>query len=93
MLLPGGILLRLGAGGTSLLTGPCSGSCVLAPGAAAASPGPRRGKVAACFALSGNFVAPCGAKVAASHAERKRGGRRGGGKGGGREVNKASRQI
>ncbi|EOA99042.1 Vascular endothelial growth factor receptor 1 [Anas platyrhynchos] len=44
----------------------------------AASPGPRRGKVAACFALSGNFIALCGAKVAASHAERKRGGRRGG---------------
>jgi len=39
------------------------------------SPGLRQRKVTAGFALSGNFLAPRGAKVAASRAERKRGGR------------------
>lgn len=49
------------------------GRRVLALGAA--SPGLHLRKVTACFALSGNFIALCGAKVAASRAKRKRGGR------------------
>lgn len=39
------------------------------------APGSHLRKVTACFALSGTVIVPCGAKVAASHAKRKRGGR------------------